>query len=75
MCCFKNAPNLARPPPPTQASPASSGSFRPGVFGVFAAEFLADAGVVVAPEGGEVGGDLNGALGRGEDVDGEGDAA
>ena len=39
-----------------------SGGFGPGVFGVFAAEFLADAGVVVAPEGGEVGGDLDGAL-------------
>ena len=47
----------------------------PFVFGVFAAEFLLDAGVVVAPEAGEVLGDLDGALAGGEDVEDEGDAA
>ena len=45
------------------------------MFGIFATEFLLDAGVVVAPEAGEVLGDLHRALAGGEDVDYERDAA
>ena len=46
----------------------------PFVLGVFALEFLFDPRVVLAPEAGEVLGDLDGALAGGEDVDEDGDA-
>jgi hypothetical protein len=45
------------------------------VLGVFAAEFLLDARVVVAPEAGEVFGDLDRALAGGEDMKNEGEAS
>jgi hypothetical protein len=45
------------------------------VLGIFALKFLFEAGVVFAPEAGEVLGDLDGTHVRGEDVDENGNAA